>query len=311
MKQKLNKNQIRKILSLIEQGDTIDSIDRSHENISRSSLFKLKKLMKTLTKDQIVAQYPDERPKKSQLIKTLHQCNNLLDASKLLKLNKRQLEYLLKKYEISFNQILDERAQLGDTKRCSDCGIQKSKNDFYSASFESRDGLSNYCKECFLKKQKISREKNKSKIKNRNQKYRLKTRTENPELFLNQRKRYANTANGMYSKLKKSERARPQIEVRISKEEFSAWYDGQIKRCGYCQIDLATYQHLVSKTDLWMLKHTYSFGTDRMNSDGHYETKNIILCCPLCNYLKGYVFSFDDFSKIAEKYVTTFWRNIS
>ena len=42
-----------------------------------------------------------------------------------------------------------------------------------------------------------------------------------------------------------------------------------------------------------------------------HETKNIILCCPLCNYLKGYVFSFDDFAKIAEKYVTTFWRNIS
>ena len=308
-KQKLNKKKIYEILSALERGDRIPSIQDT-QNISRSNLYKLKKLLETQSKEQIASRYPNETPPIEQLVETLENSNTLSEVCESLGLKSRQLEYLLKKHDINFSEILNERARQSNTKQCSDCKIQKPKGEFYTASFESRDGLSNYCKECFLKRQKVTKAKNWDNIKKRQREYGLRIRKENPELFLNHRKRYATSAKGMFNKLKKSEKTRPNIELRISIEEFSKWFHNQGNQCEYCRIDLKSYQELVTKTELWMLNETYSFGTDRMDSNGHYEIGNIVICCPLCNYLKGYVFSHGDFKEIAKEYVVPFWEDI-
>ena len=60
------------------------------------------------------------------------------------------------------------------------------------------------------------------------------------------------------------------------------------------------------------IKTWLKFTLDRKDSSKPYTLKNISICCPLCNYVKGYIFSAKDFREIANQYIKPLykWANL-
>lgn len=84
-------------------------------------------------------------------------------------------------------------------------------------------------------------------------------------------------------------------------ENLINWYKNQEKICVYCGVDEDT----VLKSD----KHNKigsGLQVDKMIPDNGYFVGNIVLACPICNYIKGRWFTPEIAREIGQKYV----RNI-
>jgi len=82
-----------------------------------------------------------------------------------------------------------------------------------------------------------------------------------------------------------------------TQDEFISWFNSQIQICHYCGI--TNYLH-----QKWMKQKTHtSLEIDRKNNSKGYTINNIVLACRRCNMAKNCVFSYNEFVKIANRYL--------
>jgi len=93
-----------------------------------------------------------------------------------------------------------------------------------------------------------------------------------------------------------------QHKLNISRQEFIKWYSEIEKKCEYCDLELENFRSIKK----YFGKHTQAtskFGIDRKNNSLSYELGNIVLCCVICNKIKGYFHDHESFKKIANEFV--------
>lgn len=113
------------------------------------------------------------------------------------------------------------------------------------------------------------------------------------------------SSRGLYLGINK----RPKYKKNFTSEEFHNWFK-KLKdhNCAYCQI--SHYQYFKKKiyNKYAGIKTWRKFTLDRKDSSKPYTLKNICICCPLCNYVKGYIFNEKDFREIANQYIKPLYK---
>jgi len=162
-------------------------------------------------------------------------------------------------------------------KKCIECGYKKSIELFKSQrSFK--------CIDCLKKILKI-----KEKIKS-------------------ERKRDIKrefSARGLFQGINK----RIKYRKNFNSEEFQNWFKKlDNHNCEYCHISHDKYFKKKVYKKYPGIKTWLKFTLDRKDSSKPYTLKNISICCPLCNYVKGYIFSAKDFREIANQYIKPLYK---
>jgi hypothetical protein len=224
--------------------------------------------------------------------------------------NKKMLRGRLEKLGIQLLQRQREH-RLAKGKKCSVCKAIKPLADFYKAHYESLDGRMSLCKTCFGASQKRYREANADKVKARGQRYVERRKAEDLSGWKQKIVDYRRTARGAFLTLQRRCRGNSARRDRmaISWEDFSAWYSSQEPACVYCGVSLEQFlsvRHLMSGA----AKATQTLTIDRCDSLRPYVEGNIAMCCYLCNYLKGFFFTAEEFGEIAREYVTPYYAQL-
>lgn len=166
------------------------------------------------------------------------------------------------------------------------------QNSEYFAKYRLRRremGLCRSCSEKVCERSTVYCEKCLGRLRegNRSRQHRYKTKYKG-------RNEYQTSSSCRYSHLK-SRCKEKGIDLLISKEEFSAWFDAQPRVCHYCGISQAT---------LNASKQTKkSLSLDRKNSKSGYEIGNICLACHRCNNCKSNFFTEAQWKEIASVYI--------
>lgn len=93
---------------------------------------------------------------------------------------------------------------------------------------------------------------------------------------------------GIWTNLKK-------ISRKISKEDFIKWYVSQPKKCSYCGV--AEKEFKGRKFRCWNIRRLQ---VDRKDNKNFYTIGNIVLACPVCNWIKGDYFTYSEMLKIGK-----------
>lgn len=217
----------------------------------------------------------------------------------------RAIEGKLKEMGIQLRSIKQSKLRKRQEKRCKKCSRIRPRSDFYTVKKESADGLHVYCKECILKTQSAYREKNPESVKKRGAAYREQRLRSEPDYQNDQSRKWRNTAKGAYATLlsrSKNVSRRGARNFSLSKESFVNWYNSTPKICSYCTITHSEY-NVVKKSLGGLAAKVGVMTIDRKDSNQPYSEDNICFSCYLCNQLKGYIFSHDEFKVIALKYI--------
>jgi len=126
-------------------------------------------------------------------------------------------------------------------------------------------------------------------------------RKKNVEKLRENHRNYDRSPKGIYKKLRHSERI---WEVRMTQEEFIAWYKLQPKKCYYCGLK----ENQLSKVEDKYNNRTHRMTIDRIDSKKHYELGNIVLCCLRCNHIKGDFFTQSEMEKIGSMFIKLKWK---
>ena len=248
---------------------------------------------------------------KKSIIEAIHKYEKLSDVANFLNISYKQLEGRMSKYKIKFRTVkLLQRKKEG--KVCSKCKLKKKLNSFYNAKYESIDGKTSWCKVCILKQQSEYRktDEGKKKLIKRTKLYREKIKRENPKKFVNYQRLWRNSARGMYENLRKASKIRKKIKLLIDYETFNTWYNEQPKKCIYCEISLDKYLKIKKYLPVKTPRNYYKLTIDRKDSNIDYLIDNICISCGFCNYIKGYIFNFQDFKIISKKYIKPLMLNL-
>lgn len=195
-------------------------------------------------------------------------------------------------------------------KQCTKCKILKNKSEFYKEK-KSIDGFHIYCKDCLGKKQKIYKLKNLDKVKLRNKVYRERIKKEDPDRLKNYDSKYRNSARGHYTKIKQRVEKRNTGRLEIDFKKFEEWYDCQNNECHYCGISHENFMKVRKKITYAKISRYKSFTIDRKNNSRNYSLDNICISCGLCNYLKGWIFSENDFKQISKEHVIPYFKELT
>ena len=194
-------------------------------------------------------------------------------------------------------------------KQCTKCKKFKDKNEFYKEK-KSIDGLHIYCKQCLGKNQKIYKLKNKDEVKLRGKIYRERIKKDDPNRIERYNLKYRNSARGMYTKVKQRCNARSSERLEISFEEFNLWHNTQNEICYYCGISYEDFMNVKKHISYGKISRFKSFTIDRKDNSKNYCDGNICLACGLCNYLKGWVFSENEFKQISDEYIVPYYQKL-
>jgi len=82
---------------------------------------------------------------------------------------------------------------------------------------------------------------------------------------------------------------------RISKEDFIKWYNTQNKKCAYCGMPEEELKKKIFRC--WKSERLQ---IDRKDNNRGYENGNLILACPVCNFIKGNYFTCNEMLKIGK-----------
>lgn len=224
--------------------------------------------------------------------------------------SKKAVEARLKKLGISLLKKRRETAELFG-KICSVCRNRKPLDDFYEAHYETVDGRMSLCKACFVAQTNAYKTANNAKILQQARDYRERIKRENPQVFVRYRIDYRRTARGAFMTL--AARCRGNIHrkswFQLEWKAFRHWYLMQPQCCHYCGISLVDF--LTAQKQLsGVASKAKTLTVDRRDSALPYVVENIVLACCLCNYLKGFIFSHDEFREIAEDYVSPFYKSL-
>ena len=208
------------------------------------------------------------------------------------------------------------------SKICSRCKIEKDTSCFGKHS-RSRDNLQTQCKSC------ISEYKNTDKYKEAQKDYQekspvYKTSQSNyrkTERGKNAHKVYHNSNKGRYMKSKAGAKYRG-IDFLFTLEEYTAMIS-ENKLCYYCgraenestELCRSVFDYGGNDPKILKLKSNMSgkghssdhLTVDRMDSFGPYSMENCVMCCSLCNHMKGWGISHEGWKSIAVSEVDKFY----
>jgi len=159
-------------------------------------------------------------------------------------------------------------------KRCKKCKLLKPLKDFDKHT-NMKDNHISICKEC---------------KKENNRKYQQKYWEKNKEKLSIKKKEYFQSPTGIWSILRENRSKR-----KISKEDFVKWYDNQLRRCAYCNIEEKEIIGTIFKK-----RKVSRLQIDRKNPNKSYQKNNIVLACPQCNWMKGSYFNFNQMKLIGQ-----------
>jgi len=99
----------------------------------------------------------------------------------------------------------------------------------------------------------------------------------------------------------------------LSREDFNIWVYVTSPRCEYCALPKKYLKYIkaigkLSNLNISML-HIKSkrFQIDRRDSSSGYIIDNMVFACPVCNKLKSYYWSYDEFRHIAYTLLRPKW----
>ena len=162
-------------------------------------------------------------------------------------------------------------------KTCTECKNKKKEEAYKSSrSFKCIDCLN----KAFIKREKIKYEK----------------RREVKREF---------SARGLFKGINK----RTKYKKNFTIEAFEDWFEKLDNHdCAYCKISHEKYFKKKIYKKYPGIKTWLKFTLDRKDSLKPYTLKNICLCCPLCNYVKGFIFTAKDFEKIANQFIKPLYK---
>ena len=217
----------------------------------------------------------------------------------------KAIEAKLKEIGVSLRKIKREALHGKPDKKCKKCGIVKPRKSFYEVKTESASGLHTYCKQCLLTNQADYKTRNYQAVLQRGANYRIKRSSLDHGYFNRNSRNWRNTAMGAFATLAgraKNNSRRGAKNFDLNKEEFKRWYESTPKVCSYCETTLEDYRAI--KHGLKGLAAKAGVMTiDRIDSGLPYSKKNVCFCCYLCNSLKGYIFTANEFKEIALEYI--------
>ena len=165
-----------------------------------------------------------------------------------------------------------------ETKKCTQCQIENPLTEFYGKI------KSSWCKKC-------------------HNKYAVEKRKQNPEKYKKYVKDTWDQPNMIFAR-KKANAKSEKIYFYLTKVQFIDWYKKQQLKCHYCGLPPKDFKntkegHLLRKINL---------GIDRVDNSIGYKLNNIVLCCNMCNSIKGGFFSYEEMKFIGETFVKQRWK---
>ena len=107
------------------------------------------------------------------------------------------------------------------------------------------------------------------------------------------------SARGLYKGINKGRWKRT-----FTRDQFLTWFNNlDSHNCHYCGVTHKNYFKKKIYKKYSGLKTWIKFTLDRKDSFKDYTLKNICISCPLCNYVKGYIFNYEDFKEISKKFI--------
>jgi len=241
---------------------------------------------------------------KSELKKILIKTESIEKTAKVFGVTRSEVDYRMSKFNLLILKLLKNKKKDIEGKICPICNIYKSRENFYPV--DSIDGMHTYCKNCLLKNQKEIHERNPSAKKQSAKKYRERMKLENPKIQQDAADKYRASARGIYTKIKQRVAKRKTNRLNMSYEEFESWFIVQPTKCYYCGLSQKQYALIRKNIVVGGISRIKAFSIDRKKNEDGYSIENISLCCPLCNYLKGWIFTENEFKEIAFQYVTPY-----
>lgn len=177
---------------------------------------------------------------------------------------------------------------------CSKCGQSKPVAFFYVRKETGRPKPP--CKECISKTGSAYREVNKGVIASRNKAWVQR----NAKKIRDQHRAYRSTPAGAWNAFM-GHRRKGKHDVSVSREQFMAWWSGTEKVCVYCGINKEQ-QRLVFER-VGRAVRDVELQIDRKDSSQGYSLGNICFACRICNEHKRDFFSYEQFRRIAQKYI--------
>lgn len=100
---------------------------------------------------------------------------------------------------------------------------------------------------------------------------------------------------GIFDVIKQSAKRR-NLACEISPDEFSSWYDSQIRICFYCKRNEAD---ILKDRDV-VQSIAKRLTVDRLDNNKGYALDNMALCCRRCNSIKGNFFNAEEMIEIGK-----------
>ena len=164
-------------------------------------------------------------------------------------------------------------------KKCIVCKKKKSLEEFIATNYykhRSYEGSSATCKKCRAEKHKIKKRDIKREF----------------------------SARGLYKGINKN-----RFKKTFTREIFVKWHENlDNHNCAYCNTSYEKYFKKKVYKKYPSVKTWLKFTLDRKDSFKPYTLKNICICCPLCNYVKGFIFNAKDFKKIANQFIVPLYK---
>ena len=273
--------------------------------ISRKTYYNWKETLKQHGIEYFENNYSTfSKVSKSELKKILIKTESVEKTAKVFGVSRNEVDHRMSKFNLSLRKLLKDKKRDIEGKICPICNIYKSRENFYPV--DSLDGMHTYCINCFLKKQKESNIRNSHAIKKRAKKRRERMKFENPKINQDSQDKYRSSARGVYTKIEQRVAKRKTDRLNMSYGEFESWFNVQPTNCYYCGLSQKQYALIRKNITVGKISRIKTFSIDRKKNEDGYKIENITLCCPLCNYLKGWVFTEEDFKEIAFQYVTPY-----
>lgn len=92
----------------------------------------------------------------------------------------------------------------------------------------------------------------------------------------------------------------------LKHDDFMAWISSKEKKCEYCSVPEGELHRLKMMSSIGLVVE--SLGIDRVDSFGDYTFDNMVLCCFVCNRIKGIQFSNTEMKVIGES-IRQIWES--
>ena len=151
-----------------------------------------------------------------------------------------------------------------ETKTCTLCGKTKPLKEF-TKHRQMKDGYSYWCKICNNARTKAFRE----------------------------------SPSGIYTQLKGRQTFFRKKPVILPRENFIVWYEHEVKKCHYCDIDVK---------DLYLFAEKYGsryrrLTVDCKDNDEGYVEGNLVLACDKCNITKNNMLTYEEMLYVGQNFI--------